>query len=258
MKRILVFALAVACAAALAQGPGPGPQGGPGGGQRGNRMGMQMGMQRGGGLQLINRPDVQKELAITEAQKTEIAQLFPQRRGGERAPGASPPPGGPAGGPRGGGGEAVPPPPGGQGGPGAGPRGGQRGDPEQMRARQAEQEKKLQAILNSTQWKRFNELRLQNEGANALMREAVATELGLTQDQKNKLQEIQRTSMEGMREAMAGAREGGEFNREEMQAMMEKFRKDVEAKMLAVLTDAQRTKWTAMQGKPFTFTPIGR
>jgi hypothetical protein len=219
-------------------------------------MGMQMGMQRGGGLQLINRPDVQKELAVTEAQKTQIAELFPQRggRGGGQA-------GAPAGGPRGGG--QAGPAGGPQGGPAAGPRGGQGGpgggfDPAQMQARQAEQEKKLQAILNETQWKRFNELRLQNEGANALMREDIAKTLGLTQDQKNTLQEIQRTNMESMRQAMMDAREGGEFNREEMQGMMEKNRKDSEAKMLAVLTSTQRTQWDAMLGKPFKFDPIGR
>ena len=260
MKRIFVFALAVACAAALAQGPGPGAQGGPGQGRGGNRMGMQMGMQRGGGLQLINRPDVQKELVITDAQKTQIAELFPQRARGGGGPGAGAPAGGPAAGPRGGGGQGGPAG-GPQGGPAAGPRGGQGGpggDPAQMQARQAEQEKKLQAILTPTQWTRFSELRLQNEGANALMREDVATKLGLTQDQKNKLQEIQRTSMEAMRDAMQGAREGGEFNREEMQAMMEKHRKDTEAKMLAVLTEAQRTQWTAMLGKPFKFDQIGR
>jgi len=57
---------------------------------------------------------------------------------------------------------------------------------------------------------------------------------------------------------MQGAREGGEFNREEMQAMMDKHRKDNDAKMLAVLTDAQRTQWNAMLGKPFKFEPIGR
>jgi hypothetical protein len=219
-------------------------------------MGMQMVMQRGGGLQLINRPDVQKELAVTEAQKTQIAELFPQRggRGGGQA-------GAPAGGPRGGG--QAGPAGGPQGGPAAGPRGGQGGpgggfDPAQMQARQAEQEKKLQAILNETQWKRFNELRLQNEGANALMREDIAKTLGLTQDQKNKLQEIQRTNMESMRQAMMDAREGGEFNREEMQGMMEKNRKDSEAKMLAVLTSTQRTQWDTLLGKPFKFDPIGR
>jgi hypothetical protein len=127
-----------------------------------------------------------------------------------------------------------------------------------MQAQQAEQEKKLKAILNETQWKRFSELRLQSEGVNALMREDVAKELGVTPDQKNKIQEVQRTSMESMREAMMAARESGDMDREQMQAMMEKSRKETDAKILAVLTDAQRSKWTAMQGKPFKFEEIGR
>jgi hypothetical protein len=212
-------------------------------------MGM-MGMQRGGGLRLITRPDVQKELAVTEAQKTAIAELFPSRRGGG-APGA----------PRGGDAGPTPPPGGGQGDPAAGPRGGgQRGDrdPAQMQAQQAEQEKKLKAILDEKQWVRFNQLRLQQEGANALLREDVAKQVGLSQDQQNSLREIQRGAMESMREAMMAARESGDMDREQMQAMFEKSRKETEAKMLGVLTEPQKLKWTEMQGKPFKFEEIGR
>lgn len=249
MKRILVFALAVACTVALAQGPGSGG-GGPQEGPRGGRMGMQMGMQRGGGLRIITRPDVQKELAVTETQKTAIAELFPNRRGAGGGPRGGDQPGGPAAGP-------PPPPPGGQGGADAGPR-GQRGDPAAMQAQQAEQERKLKAILDAKQWTRFNELRLQQEGVNALLRPDVAKEVGLSEDQTSKLKAIQQSSMDGMREAMMAAREGGDMDREAMQAMMEKSRKDTEAKMLAVLTEPQKLKWTAMLGKPFTFEQIGR
>lgn len=253
MKRILVFGLAAACAVALAQGPGPGgPQGGPGG-PGGQRMGQRMGMMRGGGLRLIMRPDVQKELAITDAQKVKLGELFPDRRmGGPGGPGG-PPPGGPQGGP-----QVGPPPPGGpQGGPG---QPGQRGqfDPSQMQARQAEQEKKLKEILTESQWKRFNELRLQQEGANALMRPEVAKEVGLSEEQTKKLQDIQQASMESMREAMIDARESGNMDREGMMALMQKSRKDAEAKMLAVLTEPQKVKWQAMQGKPFKFEEPGR
>lgn len=255
MKRILVFALVVACAAALAQGPGPG--GDRQGGQRGGRMGMQVGMQRGGGLRLITRPDVQKELAVTDAQKLKIAELFPGRQGGgpggPGGPGAGGP-GGPGAGPGGprGGGQSGP-----AGGPGAGgPRGG--ADPAQMQAQQAEQEKKLQAILNETQWKRFNELRVQQEGVNALLRPEVAKEVGLSEAQTKSFQDIQRSSQEAMREAMMAARDGGGMDREARMAAMEKSRKDTDAKMLAVLTEPQKLKWAAMQGKPFKFDQIGR
>lgn len=127
-----------------------------------------------------------------------------------------------------------------------------------MQAQQAELEKKLQAILNETQWKRFNELRIQQEGANALMRPDVAKELGLSEAQTTKLREIQQSSQEAMREAMMAAREGGNMDREGMMAVMEKSRKDTETKMLAVLTEPQKVKWQAMQGKPFKFDPVGR
>lgn len=244
MKRIFVFALAVACTAALAQGPGTGG-GGPQEGPRGGRMGMQMGMQRGGGLRIITRPDVQKELAVTETQKTAIAELFPNRRGAGGGPRGGDQPGGPTAGP-------PPPPPGGQGGAAAGPR-GQR-DPEAMRAQQAEQEKKLKAILDGKQWTRLNELRLQQDGVNALFRPEVAKEVGLSADQSSKLEDIRRSSME----AMMAAREGSDMDREERQAMMEKFRTDTDAKMLAVLTEPQKLTWATMQGKPFKFEQIGR
>jgi hypothetical protein len=227
-------------------------------------MGMQMGMQRGGGIRLIMRPDVQKELAVTDAQKTKIAELFPDRRaggaGGGPAGGAAGPRGGGQGGPAGGAG-AGGPRGGGQGGPAGGAgAGGPRGgfDPAQMQAQQAEQEKKLQAILNETQWKRFNELRLQQEGANALMRPEVAKEVGLSEAQTTKLREVQQSSQEAMREAMMAAREGGGMDREGMMAVMEKSRKDTDAKMLAVLNETQRVKWQAMQGKAFKFEEIGR
>jgi hypothetical protein len=227
-------------------------------------MGMQMGMQRGGGIRLIMRPDVQKELAVTDAQKTKIAELFPDRRaggpGGGPAGGAAGPRGGGQGGPAGGAG-AGGPRGGGQGGPAGGAgAGGPRGgfDPAQMQAQQAEQEKKLQAILNETQWKRFNELRLQQEGVNALMRPEVAKEVGLSEAQTTKLREVQQSSQEAMREAMMAAREGGGMDREGMMAVMEKSRKDTDAKMLAVLNETQRVKWQAMQGKAFKFEEIGR
>jgi hypothetical protein len=220
-------------------------------------MGMQMGMQRGGGIRLIMRPDVQKELAVTDAQKTKIAELFPDRRaggpGGGPAGGAAGPRGGGQGGPAGGAG-AGGPRGGGQGGPAGGAgAGGPRGgfDPAQMQAQQAEQEKKLQAILNETQWKRFNELRLQQEGVNALMRPEVAKEVGLSESQTTKHREVQQSSQEAMREAMMAAREGGGMDRECMMAVMEMSRKDTDAKMLAVLNETQRVKWQAMQGKAF-------
>jgi hypothetical protein len=227
-------------------------------------MGMQMGMQRGGGIRLIMRPDVQKELAVTDAQKTKIAELFPDRRaggpGGGPAGGAAGPRGGGQGGPAGGAG-AGGPRGGGQGGPAGGAgAGGPRGgfDPAQMQAQQAEQEKKLQAILNETQWKRFNELRLQQEGVNALMRPEVAKEVGLSEAQTTKLREVQQSSQEAMREAMMAAREGGGMDREGMMAVMEMSRKDTDAKIHAVHNETQRVKWQAMQGKAFKFEEIGR
>ena len=46
---------------------------------------------------------------------------------------------------------------------------------------------------------------------------------------------------------------GGQPDREKMRAAFEKMRKDTDAKILGTLNAAQKTKWTALLGKPFKF-----
>ena len=249
MKRFTLIGAAVALFAsiALAQ-PTPGGGQGPGGQRR-----MQM-MGRGGGVRLIMRPDVQKELNLTEEQKTRIAAIFPQPqfRG--------------QGGPGGGGATAAG---GGQGGPGGGSattaqggQGGQRGqggprDPQAFQDQQKKQEDAVKAILTEQQNKRFAELRIQFDGPSALYRDDVAKQLGLTEDQKKKLDDIRNASMQAMRDQMQQARDNGD-DREAMRSEMQKMREANDKQILGVLTDDQRKKWDAMQGKKFTFEMNGR
>lgn len=249
MKRLTLIGAAVALFASIAVAqPTPGGQG-PGGQRR-----MQMMMGRGGGVRLIMRPDVQKELNLTEDQKSKLAAIFPQPQFGRQ------------GGPGGGGGRGAAAAGGGQGGPGGaavqGGPGGQRGqggprDPQAFQEQQKKQEDAVKAILTEQQNKRFAELRIQFDGPSALYRDDVAKQVGLTDDQKKKLDDIRNASMQAMRDRMQEARDNGD-DREAMRGEMQKMREANDKQILGVLTDEQRKKWDAMQGKKFTFDMNGR
>jgi Spy/CpxP family protein refolding chaperone len=248
MKRFTLIGAAVALFAsiALAQ-PTPGGGQGPGGQRR-----MQM-MGRGGGVRLIMRPDVQKELSLTEDQKSKLSAIFPQPQFGGQ------------GGPGGGGGRGATAAGGGQGGPGGGGaavQGGQRGqggprDPQAFQEQQKKQEDAVKAILTEQQNKRFAELRIQFDGPSALYRDDVAKQVGLTDDQKKKLDDIRNASMQAMRDRMQEARDNGD-DREAMRGEIQKLREANDKQILGVLTDEQKKKWDAMQGKKFTFEMNGR
>lgn len=220
-----VVGIAALSTAAFAQG---GRGGGAGGGQGMPRM---MGGMMGNPVQLVMNESVQRELALTDAQKKQLSDKFPNVGG----------PGGGFGGGAGGGG-----------GRGAGGGGGAGGGmtAEQRAAQREQQEKDLQAILTPAQYTRLTEISLQQQGPAAILtNDKVAKELGVTDDQKSKMQDIQRQAGEQMRENMQNLQGA---SREEMMEAMNRFRTQVNDRMLAVLTADQKAKWTAMLGKPFT------
>lgn len=237
MRRMLVSvgaaALLVASASlAIAQGPGGPGAGGPGGrraGAFGRQGGMMGGGMMGGGLMLLRMPEVQTELKMTQPQiaKIDSAQqtMFEAMREGM------------------------------QGGP------GQR-SPEEMQAAMAKfeelQAKAVTSILDQTQIKRFRQLELQRQGPGAVMRPAVAKELGVTAQQQAKIRELQQKQMEEMRSMFQGGR--GQMTPEERQDMAKKMQENRtknQQAVLGVLTPAQKTKWTEMLGKPFKFPEGG-
>lgn len=183
---------------------------------------------------LLARADVQTELKLSDDQKTKLTELMPQR--GQRNPGAG-----------GGGGNG-----GGQNGGGAG--GGQRGniDPAQMRQQMAEREKKILEILNAEQAKRLKELYVQRAGNNALTREDVQKELGLSSDQVAKiksLQEAQQSAMQELRQKM----QNQEIDRDQMREISQKNNETMSAELGKVLTSEQAAKFKAMRGAEFKF-----
>jgi len=211
----------------------------------------QFGRQMGGQFvyfQLLRMPDVQQELKLTDEQKKKVEALAPAggpgRRGGPGGPGG----GGPGGG---GGGGFGGPPPGGQPGdnPGGAP-GGAQGGPPPGQNRGAEQMKALAEILKPEQMARLKELALQFQGAGALAQnQELQRDLGLSEDQVTKIRDIQRETMQAMREEF----QGGGVDREEMQKMMQDAQKEVGKKAEKVLTGDQKAKFDKMKGKAFTF-----
>ena len=219
MKRILttLSVVAVVSSLALAQG----------GGQR------RGGMFQRGGPALLMRPDVQKELKISSVQVSKIEAMLESQRGQRFA----------GGGGRGGDG----------GGGGRGGRGGGRGfrfggglSPEMV--------KNIKEILDDAQYKRFEELSLQQAGGFALMREDIAKKLKLTSSQKSELDEIS----QDMFADMMDMRQSGGGDRQAMREEMRSLREDYGNDMLKLLTADQKKTWATMLGKKFKFQQIDR
>ena len=234
VRRIFVLVALMSCVALVsAQGGGAGAGGG-----QGRRGGGGFGQgRRGGGnseMGLTSRADVQKELAITDEQKTKLTELRDKQRQ--------------AFGNRGGGN--------GGGGNGGGGNGGGTFDPAEMQKRMEEartqQHKDLAAILNETQMKRLGELLLQREGNGALARAEVQKALGFTADQTQKVKDLQQKE----RDAQQGIREktrNQEMTPEEAQAARAKNTKTMNEELAKILTAEQAAKFKEMQGKEFKF-----
>ena len=250
---IATLAMAAICTSAFAQGGPPPPRGGgqpdmQGGPQGGPGMGLRMGPHE---APLLMRPDVQKELKLTEEQIEKIKGLFPPPMGGPHegmAPGGGQGFGGPGGQPgrqggaqagqRRGGGQPGQPP---QGGPGGGPDG-----PQMMRM---DMDDKLKDVLSDSQLKRLKELRLQRQGAEALSRKEIAEKAGLSDEHRQLIRGI----LEEARENAPHPQPGERPDPQEMKKQMDAFRADLNKKVLAVLSSTERSKWEAMLGKPFKF-----
>lgn len=100
-------------------------------------------------------------------------------------------------------------------------------------------------VLDEKQQKRFKEIQLQSQGAAAFQNPQVQSKLKLTDDQKDKIKKINEESREKMRDLFQGG-----FN-EETQKKMAELRKETMDKATGVLTADQKKTWKEMTGKPF-------
>ena len=243
----VVFAVAILAVTVLACAQGQGGQG-QGRGGRGFGQGG-----RGGGnneLTLAMRKDVQTDLGVSEDQKKKLEELQTKLR--------------PARGQRGQGGQAGA---GGQGGNGgqAG-AGGQRGqggqggnfDPEAMRKRMEEQRaatrKALSEVLSADQMKRLGEISIQLQGNRAVLNAEVQKSLGVTDEQKAKITELQTKMQEANRALMQKVRDQ-ELSQEDAQKSMQNNNKAMDDELAKVLNATQNSKLKELGGKPFKADP---
>jgi hypothetical protein len=233
LSRILAVTLCAATlvGSALAQDQGQG--------RRGNRQ--RGAMSRNGQTsltQLVQREDVQKDLAVTDDQKTKLAELRPQRPLGRGGNGAG----------NGAGGNGA-------GGNGAGNGGQRRGqganlDPAAMAERRAAEKKALEAVLNADQMKRLAEIRIQLAGDQAIVDPEVQKELGFSDEQVRKVKDLQEKyqgAMRTMREKM----QSGDLDRQGMMEAMQTNTKVLREELHKIPTPAQADKLKALGGKPF-------
>jgi hypothetical protein len=107
----------------------------------------------------------------------------------------------------------------------------------------------LQGLLQEEQFKRLGQVMLQREGLFALFaRPDLGKELKITDEQRRQfmavVQELQKKIEPLIKEAQSGG------NPQEIRPKIMKIRKEHEARIEAVLTDAQRKQWQEMLGKP--------
>jgi hypothetical protein len=247
-----VLTLCVASNDLMAQRPGGGggQGGGAGGGGRGfGGGGMMMGRGGGGVSGLLRMEEVQKELKLTDEQKKTITDEGTKM------------------------GEAMREIFSGFG------RGTEVTDESRKKMEEGQKklaemaktfEKSLETILDPDQQDRLIGLMLQRSGVRAATSsEMVAASLEITEEQKTKFAEAEKQNGEEMAKAMEGMGgrrprgedAGGEQQSDEDRAaQIEKFRKKMEEmnkaaeeRLLAVLTDDQKSKIESLKGEKFTF-----
>ncbi len=217
-KLILIAATAALVTGALAQGGG-----GFGQGRRG-------GFGPGGDpVQMTGREDVQKDLALTDDQKTKLSELREkvQQKRQEAMQAAR---------------EAA-------------------GDDREamMKAMQTTMAKlteentaAVNAILTPEQAKRLKEITVQFVGVRIVTtNKAIAKELAITDEQKAKFDDLNKRQQTAMQETFQKI-QNGEIERSQMQEIMTKNNKIMDEEINKVLTDAQKAKLKEMGGKPFT------
>lgn len=236
MKQVSLCAIGLALSLVASAGWAQGQGGGRPGGQPGFG-GRFFGGFGGGVAGLLQMPEVQAELKIDEAQKEliqavnqemgqKMRQLFESSRG--------------------------------QGGQDGGRRGFSPGMQQKMAALQAEQTKKVGEILDAKQMARLKQLGVQRAGNRALSQDDVAAQLKLSADQRQKIN----AALQGERDALQSILQGfrgsdgqrpTDAQRDELRKKMTDMRTATDAKVLAVLTDAQKNQFKALQGAPFKF-----
>lgn len=220
MKLIVAATFLASAALVMAQGGGGGGRGGFGG-QRG-------GFGGGSVMQLLGRNDVQKDLKLTDDQKKAVEAAQAKQREQMQAMMEEM---------RNGGGQM---------------------DREAMQKMMAEntakQNKEAEKILTPEQWKRAKQIQIQLAGAGAVLLPDVQKELGLTQEQLDKIKALQAKQQEANNAIMEKMR-NQEIDREEAQASRTKNNEIFNAELQKILTDANKAKLKELEGPKFAAEP---
>lgn len=212
-KLIVIVAVAALVGSAIAQ------PGGGGGRQRGGGRGGNMNTPVG----LLNRADVQKDLAITDDQKAKLTEIRTASR--QKMTDAR---------------QAA-------------------GDDQQamhaaMQKVTEEISKDQLAVLTDDQKKRLMEIFVQVRGTQSILNADVQKALELSDDQKTKITDLQKRQQQANQEIRAKQQDQS-IDQQEAQAQMQKNNKVLADELEKVLTDAQKAKLKDMGGKPFVADP---
>lgn len=206
MNRVctLLAMVVIVAAGGIASAQRPGGPGGPGG---------------RGGAAILMIEAVQKELGITEEQKTKLREsLQGQRENFQQL---------------------------------------QNLTGEERQKKFEEMTKKtdelVQSILDAKQKARFAELQLQREGGAALFRAEIAEKLKLTSEQKEQVAKIQ---SQGMSAPPANFRDLSEEDRRKAFTEMREKREKATASLLGLLTAEQKAEFEKLQGAKFEFPAL--
>jgi len=115
------------------------------------------------------------------------------------------------------------------------------------RASSVERMKTLGTFLKPEQTKRFEQIVFQQRGADALADPVMAKKLAITVEQAEKVKALigeQRAQMMEARDSSNGDR--GAIMRKDLA-----IRKETTAKVMALMTDAQKATWKEMTGEPY-------
>lgn len=122
-----------------------------------------------------------------------------------------------------------------------------------MESVRKELEGKIDGVLLAHQKERLQQINLQIRGIGALSDEKVAKELGISDEQKEKIAAAREESQTKMREQMRELfqNRGQDTDRDAIREKMQALRSDSDKAVLAVLSSEQQAKFEKMKGPKF-------
>jgi hypothetical protein len=115
--------------------------------------------------------------------------------------------------------------------------------------------KALKDVLKEDQLKRLQQIRYQVRGLGIFQDEEVQKQLKLTDEQKEKINDIQKDLQKEMQEMFQGFKPGGGGDFQENMKKIQGIQKEAMTNATKVLKDDQKKQLDELVGKPFTYVP---